>query len=260
MIIRLFFAALTLFALGSCAQMAPQPAEPGTGHLKAGPVRDADIPEVVRSAPFVPPPATVPESERYTVVVNDVPVRELLFALARDAEINVDIAGDVSGNVTLNAIDQTLPQILDRIARQVDLRHRVEGGTIVVTPDDPYFRTYDVGYVNLSRDVDTTVNVATRVATTRGGSIDDSGGGGSGSGRGGNNTSSTRLNSHSYNRFKETLYENVLAILGQSEERSADRGSDDVIVNAEAGASSTLRSRHSCSATSIQIWAATRST
>lgn len=138
----------------------------------------------------------MPESERYTVVVNDVPVRELLFALARDAELNIDIAGDIAGNVTLNAIDQTLPQILERIAHQVNLRYETRSGTVLISPDEPCLRTYEVGYVNLSRDADSTVTVQTRVAATGGGSVDDSGGGG-GSG-GGDNVSSTRLNTRSY--------------------------------------------------------------
>ena len=176
-------------------------------------------------------PEPIPESERYTVVVNDVPVRELLFALARDAELNIDIGGAVEGKVTLNAIDQTLPQILERIARQVDLRYELIGETYIISTDEPYLRTYEVGYVNLSREVDTTVTVETRVATTGGGTVDDSGGGGGG----GANRSSTRLRSRSYNRFWETLNDNVLAILGETGSAGGDEISDKVIINAEAG-------------------------
>ena len=70
--------------------------------------------------------------------MNDVPVRELLFALARDAAMNVDIAGEITGNVTLNALEQTLTQILDRVARQANLRYRIDAGTILIEPDAPY--------------------------------------------------------------------------------------------------------------------------
>ncbi len=229
--------AILLAAATSCTQMRPEAPPPGPGHLDNRPSAPANIPQVVEQVPFVPAPTPLPATERYTVVVNDVPVRELLFALARDADLNIDIAAEVSGSVTLNAIDQTLPQILERIARQVDLRHEILGDTIVITPDQPFFRTYDVGYVNLSRDVDTTVNVATRVATTGQGSVNDtgsSGGSGSGGGGGGDNTSSTRLESRSYNRFWETLNTNILALLGDTDRRTSDV-SDKVIVNAEAG-------------------------
>ncbi|MCZ6772883.1 MAG: secretin N-terminal domain-containing protein [Proteobacteria bacterium] len=221
-------AGLMVAGLASCTQMRPEPAAP-SGHLEATAQPSRDIPEVVSQAPFVPAPEPVPASERYTVVVNDVPVRELLFALARDAELNIDIGGAVEGKVTLNAIDQTLPQILERIARQVDLRYELIGETYVISTDEPYLRTYEVDYLNLSREVDTTVTVETRVATTGGGSVDDSGGGG------GANRSSTRVHSQSYNRFWETLYNNVLAILGETESSGGSEVSYKVIMNAEAG-------------------------
>jgi general secretion pathway protein D len=55
--------------------------------------------------------------------------------------------------VTLNAIDQTLPQLLARIARQVDMRYEVDGSTLVVMRDSPFLRTYKVDYVSASRNV-----------------------------------------------------------------------------------------------------------
>ena len=47
--------------------------------------------------------------QTYSVVVNEVPVKELLNALARDTRQNIDIHPTVSGLVSLNAIDETLP-------------------------------------------------------------------------------------------------------------------------------------------------------
>ena len=229
---------LALLVTG-CAEIRPKPAAPPSGHLSAAPAAPlSPIPDVVQQVPFVPPPVSAPAQERYTVVVNDVPVRELLFALARDAKLNIDVGGKISGNVTLNAIDQTLPQILERVARQVQLRYEVTNDTIVISPDDAYLRTYEVGYVNLSRDVDTTVNVATRVATTGDSAVESGGGGGGGrsGGGGGNNSSSTRLETRSYNRFWDTLRTNVLAILGESATSGGEAQlSDKVIVNAESG-------------------------
>ncbi|MEX2480825.1 MAG: secretin N-terminal domain-containing protein [Gammaproteobacteria bacterium] len=239
---RALFASLLLALATSCGQMRPPPLPPHQGHLEADApaTSSSSIPAIVQQAPFVPPPEADAVSERYTVVVNDVPVRELLFALARDAELNIDIGSAVEGRVTLNAIDQTLPQILERISRQVDVRYSMTDDTVVIEPDAPYFRTYEVGYVNLSRDADTTVNVATRVATTGEGGAASAGSGGGGidggggAGGGGNNSSSTRLTSHSYNRFWETLNANILALLGETDNRGGSV-SDRVILNAEAG-------------------------
>lgn len=227
-----------LASVAGCAQMKPAPPAPSPGHLEAPAIAatPGEIPSVVPRTTYLPPPRPMPEGERYTVVVNEVPVRELLFALARDAKMNVDIAGDIAGSVTLNALDQTLPQLLDRISRQANLRYRVEGGNILIEPDLPFFRNYEVGYVNLARDTDTVVNVATQVATTGEGGVNDSNAGGSSGSGAGENSSSTRVNSRSSNRFWETLTGNILSILGEASpggERAAS--SPNLLVNAESG-------------------------
>ncbi|MEE8263809.1 MAG: secretin N-terminal domain-containing protein [Gammaproteobacteria bacterium] len=223
----------------------PEPFEPSPGHLhpdkEVAPAEE--IPEVVQVAPFVPAPEPVPELERYTVVVNQVPVGELLFALARDANLNVDIDPSIEGVVTLNAVDQTLPQILDRLARQVDLRYETKANTLILSPDRPYLRTYPVDYVNITRDMTSTNQVSTQVATTGGGAeLGEAGGGGAGT-AGGTNASVTQVETLSFNRFWETLTVNILAIIG--EEAGATRGagipySEFVIVNPESGLISVL--------------------
>jgi general secretion pathway protein D len=72
------------------------------------------------------------------VVVTGVNIQDLLFALARDARINLDVHPGLTGNVTLNAVDQTLPQILDRLTRQVDMRYEIHGRNLSVMPDTPF--------------------------------------------------------------------------------------------------------------------------
>lgn len=222
--------------LAGCTNMIPQAPPADSGHLRADSTTPAaEIPEVVEQTPFLPPPEEVPDTETYTVVVNDVPVKELLFALARDADVNIDIDSGISGKVTLNAVDQTLAQILDRLSRQVDMRYEIKNGTLVISADTPYLKTYDVGYVNLSRDTQSVNNVTTRVATTGEGAAQGVGGAGGGSG-GSSNSSTTKLNTQSYNRFWETLTFNILAILGETPRGGGDQlSSDSVIVNPEAG-------------------------
>jgi len=209
MILKGVTASAAALSLAGCGVLGPPPKPQPSGHLdntaQAAPAPAPAIPAVIPTAPVVPPPAAAAADERYTVVVNEVPVRELLFALARDAKLNIDIGGEIAGPVTLNAVDQTLPQILERIARQVDLSYKIVGDTIRVAPDEPYLHTYEVGYVNLARDVDTTVNVATRVATTGETSVEDNSSSGGSGGGDDNNASSTRLQSRSYNRFWDTL-------------------------------------------------------
>lgn len=207
------------FFLGACAQMVPPPREPSAGHIKPeipAPV-STPIPAVVDEAPVLPPPQPeVQHGERYTVVVNEVPVKELLFAIARDANMNVDINPGVSGVVTLNAVQQTLPQILSRISEQSDIRYEIKADRISVSPDLPFARTYPVNYINMSRDVSSTTNVATQIDTST-----DTGAGSSSSSSSQLNNSTTAITSTSNQRFWETLTANVLSILGQVEEANS---------------------------------------
>ena len=146
-------AAVVLLAglLTACAQAPIKPAET---HLRAGEPRpEGSIPPPVQLAPVLPPPKPSVRPETYSVVVNNVRVQELLFALARDARLNVDINPDIAGSVTLNAIDQTLPQLLARIARQVDLRWEIDGQTLIVMRDTPFLRAYKIDYLSASRNV-----------------------------------------------------------------------------------------------------------
>ena len=101
-------------ALSGCFQ----PMKPSVGHMQdQPPARSAGaIPRRCKPSRSRPSPSRRRRAETYSVVVNNVNVRELLFALARDAKVNVDIHPGITGAVTLNAIDQTLPQLLTRIA------------------------------------------------------------------------------------------------------------------------------------------------
>jgi MSHA biogenesis protein MshL len=151
--------------LVGCGLQPPKPAET---HLNAGPPRpDGAIPPAVQIAPLLPAPKPSARAETYSVVVNNVRLQELLFALARDARINVDIHPDVSGSVTLNAIDQTLPQLLARIARQVDMRYEMHGDTLVVMRDSPFLRTYRIDYLSATRNVKMQSTASTQFGTAQ---------------------------------------------------------------------------------------------
>ena len=178
--------------LGAC--QAPPPRELSRGHVAEHVQGESSrIPAPVLRAPFVPPPAPRVVQETYTVVVHDVPVKELLFALARDASINADIHPATRGLVTLNAVDQTLDEILDRIAAQLDIRHLRRNGVLVIEPDTPVLRSYRIDYVNVAREVRSNSSTATQVSA-----------GGEGQASLGNN-SSTDIDSLSSNRFWETM-------------------------------------------------------
>jgi MSHA biogenesis protein MshL len=205
------FAAACLITLAGCGLT---PAKPSTAHVSAdaAPRPEGTIPAPVQAVPVLPPPSPSTRAETYSVVVNGVRVQDLLFALARDAKLNVDIHPGITGTVTLNAIDQTLPQLLGRISRQVDMRYDIDGQTLTVRRDTPYLRIYRIDYVNLARDSTSQANLSTQVSGSQPGGT--TGGGASSSTQ---NNSTSVIKSTSVNKFWETLVANVRDLLRETD-------------------------------------------
>jgi MSHA biogenesis protein MshL len=234
-------------ALASCAHESK--VIPSVGHIdnqqtsKPGGASVADIPKLVKSTAFVPKPTAKTKEQTYSVVVNEVPVKEVLFALARESKLNIDIHPAIQGRVTLNAVDQTLPAILERLARQVDLTYKLEGNVLSITPDQPVLRSYKVDYVNMSRDTTGSVGVASEIAST-GRAASTGGAGGSSSDSGGTtNSSKTLVSSESKNHFWATLIANIKDILAETDKeviitRTGSTAQSDTPAAANLGASS----------------------
>ncbi|MDQ5879764.1 MAG: biosis protein MshL, partial [Pseudomonadota bacterium] len=213
------FAALLVAACST-----PTIKAPSSAHIQADdvPSSSAAIPQPVTQTLSAPKPRAQPKTETYSVVVNNVKVHDLLFALARDAKINVDIHPGINGYVTLNAIDQTLPQLLNRISKQVDMRFEIDGQNLVVMPDSPFLRSYQVNYVNMSRDVTSTVSTNTQIAA---GGIPGATGAAA---QVGGNASRIQIKNDSKHRFWESLEKNIRDILQDTDkERIISRRSSE---------------------------------
>jgi MSHA biogenesis protein MshL len=209
-----------------------KPIKPSDQHFQQpAAVTESSTPQTIKDSVILPPPKPAGKVATYSVVVTNVPAQEILFALARDAKINLDIQSGIQGTVTINAINQTLPQILTRIARQTDMRYELDNGTLTVMPDTPYLHSYKIDYVNLARDSDGAISNATQVGSGLSGSA--AGGGGSGS-----NNSSLTIKNTSKNHFWETLTQNIKDILRETD-KILPEGSSETSVQQSTEASST---------------------
>lgn len=208
----LVLALAIVLAVPGCANFRPY-IPPSEGHITKPQVKaepDKAIPPPARVSDLVPPPKPAAKPQTYSVVVSEVPVKDLLVALARDTRQNIDVHSGISGLVSLNAVNETLPAILERVSKQVNLRYRLEGNTIVVSPDTPYVKTYRVNYVNLARDTTSSIGVTGEIAASGGGAAGGAGGGG------GSGGSSTKVTSVSKNDFWDQLRENIRSILNST--------------------------------------------
>lgn len=218
---RGWVAIASLVTLSGCAGSAMQP---GDYHLRDNaratlaatePTEDA-IPNIVQAPSLPPPPRLNSKLETYSVVVSDVEISELLFAMARDAKVNVDVHPDVRGTVTVNAIDQTLPQILERLSRQIDLRYEFDGQNLVVSPDLPFIKHYSIDYVNIVRESTANTSIATQISSAGGSAVGDGGGGT------GTNNSTASITNTSRNDFWATLVSSIEQLISDGQTSSSD--------------------------------------
>ena len=195
-------AAATVLSLAAgCAKLLPPDPAP----------EPARIPAPVLTPPPVPKPAPGEPVETWSVSVEDIPIRELLFALARDAAVDADIDPGIEERVTMNAVDEPFPRLLDRISRHAGLRVEIEDGVLVVHPDEPVLRTYPIDYVPLARETETVNEVGTGVG----------GGVGTESPAGEENGSAANVKARAEHRFWDALVESVRGVLGEAPDEAA---------------------------------------
>ncbi len=243
---------LGLFALAGCGT---QPVARTDSHLRniqplaaganpddtsatpANPKKPSAIPALVTQFPLPPPPIARVEEMKYSLTVTDTPLKELLFAMGRDTNVNIDIHPGIEGRVTLNALDQSLKQILTRIAKQADIRFEVENGSIIVMPDSPYLKLYRLDYVNMSRESSGSIAVQTQVV----GPNISGGAASGGSSSLGQNSSTLKVENTVRNRLWETLERNIKDILRETDKQLPDGSSETVVQNRAQGQANTTQ-------------------
>lgn len=237
MMSRLPVVFLFLVLAGCTLNPLPEPTL-SEGHLRAE--RDAsdmpprgNIPAPVTVTVPLPEPEALADETVHTVVVYDVPVRELLFTLARDADLNLDVDPGIDALISINAIEQPLTALLDRIADNANLRYEIRGKVLRVQRDVPVLRNYSVDYLNMVRSSTGSVAVSTQISST-GGSV----GGTESSSGGSGNSSDTVVRSTTEHAFWRTLEDNIDRILNRQGDVAGSTGvgsNPDIIVNSESG-------------------------
>ena len=219
------------FFLVGCESLREKP-EISAGHInkQESKAETSAIPEPVRVVPALPEPQPFNEESTHTIVVYSVPVAELLFSLARDSGLNLDIDSDIDDTITLNAVEQPLGALLERISESADLSYQIKNNVLRVKRDKPFLRNYSVDYLNIARTSVGSVAVSTQISST------GQGAGGDSSGDTGN-SSDTLVENVSEHAFWQTLYGNISGILNnaQGPDGQSAAADPDIIMNREAG-------------------------
>jgi len=224
-----------VFFLAACA--GPTNVDMSAGHVVDDEPVEAQPLPVVPDVPPAPEPVPAPPVETFSVVVKEVPAVDLLFSLARDAGLELDLQSGGDRMVTINAVEQPLASILQRVTSQAGLQYSLRGRNLLVKDDEPYWQNYRVNYVNMNRNSEGEVGVATQISTA-GGSVGEDQGGGQQDRQG--NKSKTTVRNISNNDFWRALEDGLTAIVktrseSDPEPLSSPMENDPIIVNSVAG-------------------------
>ncbi|UQB43031.1 type II and III secretion system protein [Thiomicrospira microaerophila] len=189
---------------------------------------EAQVPQIIRSLPYNPPPVPEKPLALYSISAIEAPVHEVLYRLAAMSNYQVDIWRGVEGNLTINAVNQTLPSILSRIANQLDLIAEVTDSFITIRPDRAYWKSYPIDYVNITRKSQDSIVMNMAV----GGAVNPQTGGQAGS--------RSTIDVVSEHDFWNALNRTLLAMVSDNTLVHAEDGqiqtvSERVVINAEAG-------------------------
>lgn len=235
--LRYYCCLISLLAT-SCATHAPRHVDPNQNphlHAESQPRLKSDLPQRLGlhpqstqtpPVPGLPSSLTIqsPAKEKrlpvFNLVVNEAPVKEVLFGLAKESGVNLDIHPALQGYVTLHAVQQTLPAILERMSKQVDMHYEQINDVWMVAPDKPIIKNYHIDYVNLSRETKGYIGAAAEISSTGQTAVSSANSNMTttvSNGNGSANSSRTAVQSAAKHYLWESVIANVRAILEETD-------------------------------------------
>ena len=181
-------------------------------------------------------PSPVIHKDLYSVVADQVPLRDILLSIARDASARVDFIGEIAGDISLSIVNQPLEYILKQISSHAEVRYEIHSGRILVIEDKPFVRSYEIDYLNMQRNSESRVDLATQIGSIRA-ELD-----GNGDSQG-SNGSRLYVENKSENALWNSVIRNISGIVGEKNV-SDEFGSENVLVSPESGII-TVRARQS---------------
>jgi MSHA biogenesis protein MshL len=140
-----------------------------------------------------------------TVSVNQtVGLRDLLFELAEQADIDLELDPQIRGSVIFTAKERPFDEVVNRICEMAGLRYEFQGNVLRVELDRPYSQSYNVDYLNVARSGKSSVSTTVQMG----------GSGGSGA-EGGAGSTSGGSESEVKNEYEGDLWKDLEASLEQ---------------------------------------------
>jgi len=147
---------------------------------------------------------------------NQLPVQDVLMELGNQTQVSMVMEPNISGMVMVQAHNKPFINVIRQICAMVNLRHWIEDEILYIGKDRPYLKNYNVQFLNIVRQNESKISVATDVFSAMQSEdykmltnpeID--------------NGSNTLLKAKTQNNFWKELEFNLTMFLGDQEEDSA---------------------------------------
>lgn len=104
-----------------------------------------------------------------SVSVNqNVPLRDVLFELAKQADLDLEMDPNITGSIIMTARNKPLDSVIQRISKLAGLRYELDGKSLRVENDYPYQKTYRMPYLNILRSSATNVTTSVEISGSQG--------------------------------------------------------------------------------------------
>jgi general secretion pathway protein D len=147
-------------------------------------------------------------------VTKNMKMREVLTQMANLAGINIFIVHDVEGEISFSANNRPFLDILKDICSGADLKYSIDGNSVKIEIDTPTLKVYNVQFLNIQRDTQSTVSVSTDIFMNQAvGTKGET----STLGQSNNNGSSSLIAGVTKNDFWQELEASLKIIIGENE-------------------------------------------
>ncbi|MDR2068130.1 MAG: secretin N-terminal domain-containing protein [Holosporaceae bacterium] len=149
-------------------------------------------------------------------VSENMKMREVLTKMADLAGVNIFIVQDVEGQMSFQAKGRPFLDILKDICSGAGLKYSINGNSVKIEYDSPMLKIYNVQFLNIQRDMESTVSISTDIFMNQSigtkGEISTTGSSGST-----NNGSSSLVAGKTKNDFWSELEEALKIIIGEKD-------------------------------------------
>jgi MSHA type pilus biogenesis protein MshL len=101
-------------------------------------------------------------------VTENIPLKPILSELSRQVKIDLQLDRDIQSQVVFQATDRPFIEIIEDLCELTDLRFRIKNKALRIERDTPYSENYNIQFLNLSRNSQNKISVATDVFTKNG--------------------------------------------------------------------------------------------